>query len=276
MVFLIRDGVNCNLTGIREAIKIIVSDLSLTKESCYIYGYENLDLDNTTYIPMDVLQMWGSLCYSKIKNLPLSTNLFQKKFAALYGRHDIYRLKFFRHLYDNYKDQSFLAFNSINGYYNSRFLKEFEDDINWYQEKCPVFLDFQQANNWVPYGESLNTIGAHYNNYFIEIAAETDFYTNKFYTEKTIKNFYLGKPFLLWSGVKSLARLQDEGFQTFAPYIDESYDTIHNIQDRFCAILNEIDRLAKMPMQELVDIHLALHDTFEHNRKFFVETLLTR
>lgn len=276
IIFLIRDGVNCNLTGIREAVKLIVSDLSLTKETCYIYGYDNLGLDNTTYIPMDVLQMWGSLCYPKIKDLPLSTIKFQKKFAALYGRHDIYRLKFFRHLYNNYKDQSFLAFNSIAGDYNTRFSKEFEDDINWYKENCPVFLDFKQPNNWVPYGESLDTIGAHYNNYFIEIAAETDFYTNQFFTEKTVKNFYLGKPFLLWSGVNSLARLRDEGFRTFAPYLDESYDNICNIQDRFMAIIKEIDRLARMPMQELADMHLALRDTFEYNRTFFVETLLTR
>jgi len=276
IVFLIRDGVNCVVTGIREAIKTVVSDLALTKETCYIYGYDNLELENTTFIEMDVLQMWGSLCYPKIKDLPLSANQFQKKFAALYGRHDIYRLKFFRHLYNNYKDESLLAFNSISGQYSPRFTKEFEEDINWYHATCPVFLDFQQANNWVPYGESLDTIGTHYNNYFIEIVAETDFYTNKFYTEKTVKNFYLGKPFLLWSGPNSLAKLQAEGFKTFHPFIDESYDNIINVKDRFEAVLKEIDRLARMPIDELANIHSALRDTFEYNRKFFVETLLTR
>lgn len=276
LVFLIRDGVNCKYTGIRETVKTIVSDLGLTKETCYIYGYDNLDLENTTYIPMDVLQMWGSLCYERVKDLPLSTNQFQKKFAALYGRHDIYRLKFLKHLYNNYKNESLLAFNSISGHYSARFTKEFDEDINWYHANCPVFLDFQQANNWVPYGESLDTIGTHYNNYFIEIVAETDFYTNKFYTEKTVKNFYLGKPFLLWSGPDSLKRLQAEGFQTFSPYIDESYDTIHNVRDRFEAILSEIDRLAKLSLNELAQIHDNMRARFEHNREFFVKTILTR
>lgn len=275
-VFLIRDGVNCTITGIREAVKKIIEDLSLTEQTCYVYGYDSLELQNTTFIDMDVLQMWGSLCYSKIKDLPLSNNSFQKKFAALFGRHDLYRLKLFKYLYDNYKNDSLLAFNSISGQYSTRFKKQFEQDTKWYQEKCPVFLDFKHANNWVPYGDSLDTIGTHYNNYFIEIIAETDFYTNKFYTEKTVKNFYLGKPFLLWSGANSLSRLRAEGFKTFSPYIDESYDTITNVRDRFEAILQEIDRLSKLSLNELTQIHDALHGTFEHNREFFVKTLLTR
>lgn len=276
LVFLIRDGVNCQMTGIREAVKKVIEDLSLTPETCYVYGYDSLELENTTFIDMDVLQMWGSLCYEKIKNLPLAGNQFDKKFAALYGRHDIYRLKFFRHLYKNYKDVSLLAFNSINGHYSARFTKEFNEDINWYHANCPVFLDFQQANNWVPYGESLYTIGTHYNNYFIEIVAETDFYTNKFYTEKTLKNFYLGKPFLLWSGPNSLKKLQAEGFQTFSPFIDESYDSINNVRDRFEALVCEIDRLARLPFDELAQIYQALALRFEHNRDFFIKTLLTR
>ena len=276
LIFLIRDGVNCRITGIREIIKKVIADLNLTKETCYIYGYDNLELENITFIDMGALLMWAAMSYKKIKDLPQSTNQFQKKFAALYGRHDIYRLKIFRHLYNNYKDESLLAFNSISGQYSPRFTKEFEEDINWYHATCPVFLDFQQANNWVPYGESLDTIGTHYNNYFIEIVAETDFYTNKFYTEKTVKNFYLGKPFLLWSGPNSLAKLQAEGFKTFHPFIDESYDNIANVKDRFEAVLKEIDRLARMPIDELANIHSALRDTFEYNRKFFVETLLTR
>jgi hypothetical protein len=276
IAFLIRDGVNCRITGIREAIKKVIRDLELTAETCYVYGYDNLELENTTYIDMDVLQMWGSLCYARIKDLPLSTNKFQKKFAALYGRHDLYRLKLFRHLYTYHKDESFLAFNSINGLYSSRFKNEFDEDSNWYHSNCPVFLDFKNANNWVPYGDSLDNIGIHYNNYFIEIVAETDIYTDKFYTEKTIKNFYLGKPFLLWSGANSLSRLQNEGFQTFSPYIDESYDRISNVRDRFEAIVMEIDRLAKLPNHELARIHDALSERFEYNRDFFVKTILTR
>ncbi len=276
LIFLIRDGVNCRITGIREIIKKVIADLNLTKETCYIYGYDNLELENITFIDMGALLMWAAMSYKKIKDLPQSTNQFQKKFAALYGRHDIYRLKIFRHLYNNYKDESVLAFNSIGGQYSPRFTKEFEDDINWYHTNCPVLLDFEQANNWVSYEESLKTIGLHYNNYFIEIVAETDFYTNKFYTEKTLKNFYLGKPFLLWSGPHSLFRLREAGFQTFSPYINESYDSIQNTKERFDAILKEIDRLAQLSLEQLQEIQIKLSERLLFNRDFFTQFVLTR
>lgn len=275
IVFLIRDGVNCRITGIRETIKHVITSLSLTKETCFHYGYDDLELENSTFIDMNLLQMWTHLSYEKIRDLPSSICTFEKKFAALYGRHDLYRLKFFRHLRTNYANDSLLAFNSINGLYNQRFQHDFANDIEWYQQNCPVFLDFPTSNNWVPYGESLEKIGKQYNRYFIEIVAETDFYSKHFFTEKTIKNFYLGKPFILWSGPNSLETLQDAGFITFHPYIDETYDSIANIKDRFDAIIQEIDRIAKLSIPELTYLNNKMIEIFQHNRKIFMKKLLT-
>lgn len=276
VVFLIRDGVNCVMTGIREIIKKVIYELKLTEETCYIYGYDDLKLDNTTFIEMDAIRMWASSCYTMIKDLPISNNQFQKKFAALYGRHDLFRLKIFRHLYTNYLDESLLAFNSTAGQYNSRFTKEFEDDIDWYRNHCPVFLDFEQSHTWYPFQDSLQTIDNHYHNYFIEIVAETDPYSNKFFTEKTMKNFYLGKAFLLWAGPYSLFRLRENGFKTFSPFINESYDTIENTRDRFDALLSEIDRLAGLSIAELQEIQNEIGERLQYNRDYFTQFILTR
>jgi hypothetical protein len=275
VVFLIRDGVNCRFTGLREVIIHVIEALQLTKDTCFHYGYDNLNLENSTFIELNVLQMWGHLCYEKIQNLPLSSNTFHKKFAGLYARHDIYRLKIFRYLHTNYYDHSILAFNSVNGVYSNRFEQMFNDDVKWYSQHCPKFLDFPSANNWVSYTNSLDRIGEHYNNYFIEIVAETDFYSNVFFTEKTMKNLYLGKPFILWSGVNSLATLRKAGFRTFSPYIDESYDTILNVRDRLEAIFREIDRLANLSYRELADLNSKMNEIFQHNRNCFTKKLLT-
>jgi hypothetical protein len=276
IVFLIRDGVNCWFTGIREIVKKVIKDLNCTKQNCFIYGYDDLQLEDVTFISLNVLQMWTDLTFKKIKDLPISSGNWQKKFAALYGRHDIFRLKFLRHLHTNYFEDSLLAFNSVTGTYNERFQNYFNEDIEWYKNNCPIFLDFKEANNWVPYDKSLSSIGEHYNKYFIEIVAETDFYSDKFFTEKTLKNFYLGKPFILWSGAHSLYKLREAGFRTFEPYINESYDRIENTKERFDAIMAEIDRLGKLPDHDLRSIHTKLEEIFSYNRDFFVQFMLTR
>ena len=65
-VFLIRDGVNCQLTGLGFVIETIVKNLQLNSETCYIYGYDDLKIPNTTFIELDVVQMWCSLIYQQL------------------------------------------------------------------------------------------------------------------------------------------------------------------------------------------------------------------
>ena len=179
-------------------------------------------------------------------------------------------------MFTNFRDTSLLGFNSQSGTYNTRFQSYFEDDKMWYAENCPVYLDFDTSNTWIPYGKSLETIGSHYKTYFLEVVAETDFYTDKFFTEKTFKNLYLGKPFLLWSGPHSLFKLRESGFKTFHPYINESYDLMHNTKDRFEAILSEIDRIGNLSLEQLQEVHTNLKERLQYNRDYFLQFLLTR
>jgi hypothetical protein len=265
-VFLIRDGVNCRLTGLDYAIKLIINNLKLSSDTCYIYGYDDLEIPNTTFIRLDAVQMW---CYNvnQIINLPISKPFCGKKFVGLFGRHDLYRLKFFRHLYDNYKQDSILSYNATRAAWNYRFAETyFDDDKKWYEKNCPVLLDFDQASGWVPFQDSLANISKHYHNYFVEIVCETDTYSNRFFTEKTLKNFHLGKPFLLFSGPGSLEYLKSRGFLTFEPYINEHYDTINCPHTRYLTIIDEIDRLAQLPIFDLQTILHKLAPVFEHNK----------
>jgi|688.fasta_scaffold174414_3 hypothetical protein len=275
-VFLCRDGVNCNFTGLKQVIEALVQNYNLTQQNCFIYGYENLNIANTTYVEFDLIEMWCSQIYKYVEPLPLSSNCFSKKFAALFGRHDLYRLKFFRHLCDHYQNDSVLSYNSVYAQWNHRFVdKYFSDDKLWFAENCPKLLDFETSRGWVPFQESLKCIGAHYQSYFLELVCETDVYSNKFFTEKTLKNFYLGKTFLLFSGYQSLERLKQKGFKTFGPYIDESYDNIKCPYSRYTAIIKEIDRLATLPYTDLNQIAQQLQPVFEHNRQNFLKICLT-
>jgi hypothetical protein len=270
-IFLIRDGVNCRLTGIDNLIKIIVDNYNLDKETCWIYGYEDLAIENATFIKLDVVQMWCSNVNQVIANLPIANLNFSKKFAALFGRHELYRLKFFRHLYENYHNDSVLSYNSNHANWNFRFEKDFADDQKWFDNHCPVLLDFEKPSGWVSFRDSLEKISKHYNEYFIEIVCETDPHSNLFFTEKSLKNFYLGKPFLLFSGPYSLQNLKRRGFLTFKDYINEEYDTIQCPYQRYVEIVKEIDRLAKLTINELSELSKKLYPIFEHNRERFVQ-----
>jgi hypothetical protein len=269
IAFLIRDGANPFLTPMKLLIEKTIEIHNLDSNTCFIIGYYDLGIKQSTTIYCDAADVWLNQIYQFLKDLPPSSNSFNLKFAALFGRHDLFRLKIFRYLYENFKDDSLLSYNSFNINYNHRFADSFNDDRAWADAHCPMLLDFDQPAGWVPFQNSLSNIQKHYQNYFIEIIVETDPHTNNFFTEKTLKNFYLGKPFLLLSGSGSLKYLQSMGFKTFSPVINESYDDKPGIADRLNAIFVEIERLSKFNTTELAELHNCLLPVFEHNRRLF-------
>jgi hypothetical protein len=147
----------------------------------------------------------------------------------------------------------------------------FKNELDWANTHTLNSLDYTNGRNSVMANESLALISAHYNDYFVEVVSETDVHTAEFFTEKTCKNFYLGKPFLLLNGQHSLKTLQNYGFKTFAPFINESYDNYLNVFDRITCIKQEIDRLSSLSTAQLQEIHNQLQPIFEHNRQFFIK-----
>jgi hypothetical protein len=274
LVFLIRDGVNPRFTGMTEIIKQTISDLELTAETCFVYGYMDLDIANTTWVPCNAVSMWSSLIYPIIQDLPLANNEFEKHFAGMYGRADLFRLKLYKHLSKRYADQSVLCFNSNSIQYNHRFLKQFADDQAWFDLRGGCVIDYESGYGSVSFQSAMRDIHRHYQTYFLEVVSETDVHSNRFFTEKTVKNFYLGKPFLLMSGQHSLAYLHSLGFRTFSPWIDESYDSLSNCGDRIAAILTEINRIGRLSIPELQRYQAEMDGIFRHNRQRFVQISL--
>jgi hypothetical protein len=271
VVFLFRDGINPVLSGMGALIEHTINILNLDENACYLYGYPDININKATNITLNYAQVWITQCFPYIKHLPLATSNFTKKFAGLFGRHDIYRLKICKHLWQNHGNDSLISYNTPRATWNSRFQEYFSDDAEWFKTHCPIRLDFDGTSGWVSFRDSLNQIGQHYEQYFIEVVAETDPHSSNFFTEKTVKNLYLGKPFLLLSGQGGLKYLQDMGFKTFSPWINESYDTLSSVRDRLDAILAEIDRLGELPNGELQKIHAEMATTLMHNRQLFEE-----
>ena len=63
----------------------------------------------------------------------------------------------------------------------------------------------------------------------------------------------------------SLEKLRELGYKTFHPYIDETYDTIENDQERMVAIVDEVERLNKLTDSEWLEWQNGIKDIVEHN-----------
>ena len=80
----------------------------------------------------------------------------------------------------------------------------------------------------------------------IEIIGESEFNGSKFITEKFFKAIIFKQPFLILGSVHSLPVIQNMGYKTFAPYINEGYDGNDDIQQRMNMMVEEIERLTHL------------------------------
>ena len=104
----------------------------------------------------------------------------------------------------------------------------------------------------------------------IYVPTETVYFGRRTHlTEKTFKAIALEMPFILVAPANSLAYLKQYGFRTFAPYIDESYDTIDNDIDRIEAVTHILTDLQARSAAAKLELHQQLLPIVEHNYRHF-------
>ena len=109
-----------------------------------------------------------------------------------------------------------------------------------------------------------------YNKTSIEIVLETLFDDQRWHlTEKTLRPIACGQPFILTAAAGSLDYLRSYGFQTFAPYIDETYDSIHDPLQRLNAIISEMQRISKLPPSMIETLLNQLKEITDFNKQRF-------
>ena len=88
-------------------------------------------------------------------------------------------------------------------------------------------------------------------------------------TEKVWKSMVSYQPFIIIGVRNSLKFLRENGFKTFQPFIDESYDSLPTYEERKKVFQKEIDRICNMPIELLDELYLKLENTLLHNHKHF-------
>ena len=102
---------------------------------------------------------------------------------------------------------------------------------------------------------------------YINVVTETMFteLETLFFSEKVYKPIVAMQPFILLGSFQSLEVLRQQGYRTFHPFINEEYDTLRNPDERFDAIVNEIDRLSKLSHEEMHTLMKQCADICIHN-----------
>jgi len=84
-------------------------------------------------------------------------------------------------------------------------------------------------------------------------------------TEKSIRPMRYRKPFMLIGQPYTLKALQDIGYETFHPFIDESYDNETDNQKRFIMVMIELEKLCNKSLDELEEFNNRIDHILEHN-----------
>lgn len=147
--------------------------------------------------------------------------------------------------------------------------------LNQYENQIvnlpPLYLDTDElVNNRALFEKESLFL---YENSLVSIVSETTFYHGaglneaRFLSEKIFKPIAVGHPFIFVTVPKSLELLRRLGYQTFSPFIDESYD--HEFDDctRMKKILKEIERISNFTADEANQFCKNVKAICDHNQK---------
>lgn len=104
----------------------------------------------------------------------------------------------------------------------------------------------------------------------IEVVLETLFDDSRWHlTEKSLRPVACGRPFILMATPGSLEYLRSYGFETFSPWIDETYDSVQDPAKRMQAVLDEMQRISALPASSKQKLWQELYAISQRNKQLF-------
>jgi hypothetical protein len=142
---------------------------------------------------------------------------------------------------------------------------ELDDWIEPLIAKLPMVLDINPIQAGASVFDSQDP--QLYDNSYFSIVTDTMFLDESllFLTEKPFKSFLNLHPFVYIGNPGALAEFRRMGYQTFHPWIDETYDTELDHDKRMMLILQEIDRLSHLTIEQLHEMYCQLWDRILSN-----------
>jgi hypothetical protein len=230
-------------------------------------------------VTKDITNSDGQLMHTLADNYPIS-----KKFCILSRRFSSDRLQFFFECIKfNLLEDSYFTFSHIHpdGVASEEttieaIRKSIPEDLSVCQDKVNKWIDgipyqiqssFQDAFPVEAYEYMFGSK--------IHIVLETHVFPSSDLinlTEKTFKAIITKKPFLIYGIPNILSALRKCGYQTFHPLINETYDTVEDIDLRRGMILDEMNKLNNMSEEELDSFIEKCKPVIEHNYRHMLES----
>lgn len=225
-------------------------------------------------------------------NHPLLSKSHQKKYinmTRLVREHKLGLLLLLKD-YDLIKD-GYISFPGDTQDFDDIFLNvlnEYDDSLhprlkNGYSiiNDIPLIIDTNDFHKF-NLGRFARSLLPKYNSSYFSLVNETHYSKNHPYfpTEKIFKAIFHKHPFILNSTSGFLKGLKSQGYKTFSPYIDESYDDEKDDGIRLLKIVDEVKRLCDLSITDLQKFKEDCLEITNHNfnvlmtKKIFLERLL--
>lgn len=172
-------------------------------------------------------------------------------------------------LVPNDDSSDFNLWGTYNQFFNNRPIDIEEPNESW-KSSLPL-----KADNLSPEQHNQHSIiipeffQNSYWNIILETLLATDTRKGVFVTEKTLKPIRNGQSFLILGCQGSLAFLRDQGYKTFSNAIDESYDELESVHDRWYCVLEQAKKLSTAGYPYLDKVQKYCLKSIEHNQLHF-------
>ena len=163
---------------------------------------------------------------------------------------------------------------SEDGYHgcalSNSYLAQCQPRVDQFISAGPFRVDDLDTHAHNTYDQNMSDLYTNsYFNIVLETMIDVDDSGGQFVTEKTFKPIFNNQFFVVVSSADHLRHLRDLGYQTFGRYIDESYDSVANNQDRFEAVLDLTKSLIGSGQDRLHQLYQDLAPEIQHNARLF-------
>ena len=242
------DGENLENLGFLEFFRDLCKALQIPPQRVTVISSQASN-DPWLWIPAPLTIFWSADTYMGPAQPPLDR---AKLFGVTIGRFNPLRHRLLQILHAQLVPDIFVVCNytqhEVADFYQ-KITDQDHGESQWLLDRPldqdPDLPSACVNNGTIPWQIACKSYGSLSSHWQIEIVVETDFYSPTWFTEKTSKCLYHGKPFVLVGGKGSLQHIRDMGFSTFDGIIDESYDqesTHHARIDKICQALLAVKR----------------------------------
>lgn len=274
LILFFPDALPVAFCNIDHLIDLIVIETRLTHNNIEVQtsspNYTN-DKINVVYLPnnsFDLVCPW-------LEDRPkYQLDVDAKLFGAVYGRYTLERFLMAYYVDTVFRQDSFVIFQphtDVIRYEFTDFENEYKNELEWIhiftnQNKT---VDSLHNNGILDWTKGMTTYPDIWPKFRIEIVCETDSHNPHWFTDKTIKCLYTKKPFLIVAGCGMLEYLQNLGFRTFHPYINESYDREPSLGYRIELIKQEMHRIHSLSPNQQAELLDKLGPIMQYNQDQF-------